>query len=62
MDGVYVGVLFAFLLIFLHLAIAIFHASHLFNPNTGLSGIIIYFFFMATALMGFVLPFGPMSL
>ena len=31
------------------------------NPNTWFSGILLFFFLMATAFMGYVLPFGQMS-
>merc|ERR1711982_91117 len=34
---------------------------HTFNPNTWFSGIILFFFLMAIAFMGYVLPFGQMS-
>ena len=32
-----------------------------YNGNSWVSGIIIFFFLMATAFMGYVLPFGQMS-
>ena len=32
-----------------------------YNPNTWFSGILLFFFLMATAFMGYVLPFGQMS-
>ena len=56
------GASFAFLFIFLHLGRVISYASHFYNPNTWFSGIIIYFFLMGTAFMGYVLPNGQMSL
>ena len=56
------GVSFVFLFIFLHLGRAISYASYFYNPNTWFSGIIIYFFLMGTAFMGYVLPLGQMSL
>ena len=37
---------------------AISYGSYFYNPNTWFSGIIIFFFLMATAFMGYVLPFG----
>ena len=66
MDGVYVildsnGASFVFLFIFLHLGRAISYASYFYNPNTWFSGIIIYFFLMGTAFMGYVLPLGQMT-
>lgn len=56
------GASFVFLFIFLHLGRAISYASYFYNPNTWFSGIIIYFFLMGTAFMGYVLPLGQMSL
>merc|ERR1711972_516474 len=38
------------------------YASYFYNPNTWFSGIIIYFFLMGIAFMGYVLPLGQMSL
>ena len=35
--------------------------KYFYNPNTWFSGIILFFFLMATAFMGYVLPFGQMS-
>merc|ERR1712137_1157748 len=55
------GASFVFLFIFLHLGRGMFYASYLYNPNTWFSGIIILFFLMGTAFMGYVLPFGQMS-
>lgn len=56
------GSSFVFLLIFLHLGRAISYGSYFYNPNTWFSGIIIIFFLMGTAFMGYVLPLGQMSL
>merc|ERR1712050_646024 len=55
------GASFVFLFQFLHLGRAIFYGSYFYNPNTWFSGIILLFFLMATAFMGYVLPFGQMS-
>lgn len=55
------GSSFVFLLIFLHLGRAISYGSYFYNPNTWFSGIIIIFFLMGTAFMGYVLPLGQMS-
>merc|ERR1712110_361924 len=55
------GASFVFLFLFLHLGRAIFYGSYFYNPNTWFSGIILFFFLMATAFMGYVLPFGQMS-
>ena len=56
------GSSFVFLFIFLHLGRAISYGSYFYNPNTWFSGIIIIFFLMGTAFMGYVLPLGQMSL
>merc|ERR1712194_681998 len=37
-----------------------FYGSYFYNPNTWFSGIILLFFLMAIAFMGYVLPFGQM--
>merc|ERR1711865_436872 len=55
------GASFLFLFQFLHLGRAIFYGSYFYNPNTFLSGILLLFFLMAIAFMGYVLPFGQMS-
>ena len=55
------GASFVFLFLFLHFGRAISYGSYFYNPNTWFSGIIIFFFLMATAFMGYVLPFGQMS-
>ena len=52
------GASFVFLFLFLHLGRAISYGSYFYNPNTWFSGIILFFFLMATAFMGYVLPFG----
>merc|ERR1711971_1217098 len=55
------GASFVFLFLFLHLGRAISYGSYFYNPNTWFSGIILFLFLMATAFMGYVLPFGQMS-
>ena len=55
------GASFVFLFLFLHLGRAISYGSYFYNPNTWFSGIILFFFLMATAFIGYVLPFGQMS-
>merc|ERR1712137_976626 len=55
------GASFVFLFLFLHLVRGIFYGSYFYNPNTWFSGILILFFLMAIAFMGYVLPFGQMS-
>ena len=52
------GASFVFLFLFLHLGRAIFYNSYFYNPNTWFSGIILFFFLMTIAFMGYVLPFG----
>merc|ERR1711876_88996 len=44
-----------------HLGRGIFYGSYFYNPNTWFSGILLLFFLMAIAFMGYVLPFGQMS-
>merc|ERR1711874_63455 len=55
------GASFVFLFQFLHLGRAMFYGSYFYNPNTWFSGILLLFFLMAIAFMGYVLPFGQMS-
>merc|ERR1712083_936241 len=59
LHSAYFSVFFLFL--FLHLGRAIFYNSYFYNPNTWFSGIVLLFFLMAIAFMGYVLPFGQMS-
>merc|ERR1712183_827000 len=47
------GASFVFLFLFLHLGRAIFYGSYFYNPNTWFSGILILFFLMAIAFMGY---------
>merc|ERR1712018_576169 len=54
------GASFVFLFLFLHLGRGMFYGSYFYNPNTWFSGILILFFLMAIAFMGYVLPFGQM--
>ena len=55
------GASFVFLFLFLHLGRAISYGSYFYNPNTWFSGIILFLLLMATAFMGYVLPWGQMS-
>merc|ERR1711993_116899 len=55
------GASFVFVFLFLHLARAMFYGSYFYNPNSWFSGIVLLFFLMAIAFMGYVLPFGQMS-
>jgi ubiquinol-cytochrome c reductase cytochrome b subunit len=55
------GASFVFLFLLLHLGRAIFYGSYFYNCNTWFSGILLLFFLMAIAFMGYVLPFGQMS-
>merc|ERR1712084_97395 len=66
MDGVYVIFILlehhgVFFFLFLHLGRAMFYGSYFYNPNTWFSGILLLFFLMGIAFMGYVLPFGQMS-
>merc|ERR1711948_137986 len=55
------GASFVFLFLFIHIARAMFYGSYFYNPNTWFSGILLLFFLMGIAFMGYVLPFGQMS-
>merc|ERR1711941_10612 len=55
------GASFVFLFVFLHLGRALVYGSYYYNCNTFFSGILLLFFLMGIAFMGYVLPFGQMS-
>jgi len=55
------GASFVFLFLFLHLGRAIFYGSYFYSSSTWFSGILLLFFLMAIAFIGYVLPFGQMS-
>merc|ERR1711968_429115 len=55
------GASFVFMVLFIHVARAIYYGSYFYNPNTWFSGIVLFLLLMATAFMGYVLPFGQMS-
>merc|ERR1711966_298496 len=55
------GASFVFLFAYIHLVRSLYYSSYLYNPNTFLSGIVIFLFLMAISFMGYVLPFGQMS-
>merc|ERR1711993_75517 len=55
------GASFVFLFLFLHLGRAMFYGSYFYNSKSYISGIILFLFLMATAFMGYALPFGQMS-
>nr|YP_009918998.1 cytochrome b [Orthonevra geniculata]QMP96578.1 cytochrome b [Orthonevra geniculata] len=54
------GASFFFICVYLHVGRGMYYGSYLFTP-TWLSGTIILFLLMATAFMGYVLPWGQMS-
>nr|UFY98546.1 cytochrome b [Piophila megastigmata]UFY98559.1 cytochrome b [Piophila megastigmata] len=54
------GASFFFICIYLHVGRGIYYGSYLYTP-TWLVGVIILFLVMATAFMGYVLPWGQMS-
>nr|AUD56935.1 cytochrome b [Zeugodacus tau] len=54
------GASFFFICIYLHVGRGIYYGSYLFTP-TWLVGVLILFLVMATAFMGYVLPWGQMS-
>merc|ERR1712083_73961 len=51
----------SFVFLFLFLGRAIFYGSYFYSSSTWFSGILLLFFLMAIAFMGYVLPFGQMS-
>merc|ERR1712242_671736 len=55
------GASFVFFFLFLHLGRAMFYGSYFYSSSTWFSGILLLFFLMAIAFMGYVLPFGQMS-
>merc|ERR1711874_288766 len=55
------GASFVFLFLFLHLGRAMSYGSYFYFINTWFSGILLFFFLMGIAFMGYVLPFGQMS-
>merc|ERR1712093_812679 len=55
------GASVVFLVLFLHIGRGIYYASYYYNPNTWFSGIVLFLLLMATAFMGYVLPWGQMS-
>nr|YP_010895104.1 cytochrome b [Dorylomorpha alaskensis]WJW73630.1 cytochrome b [Dorylomorpha alaskensis] len=54
------GASFFFICVYLHIGRGMYYNSYLFKP-TWLVGVIILFLLMATAFMGYVLPWGQMS-
>merc|ERR1712129_439430 len=59
LNSAYFSLFFFFL--FLHVVRAISYGSYFYNPKTWFSGILLFLLLMATAFMGYVLPFGQMS-
>ena len=55
------GATFVFLFLFLHLVRAISYGSYFYYQKTWFSGILLFLLLMATAFMGYVLPFGHKS-
>lgn len=56
------GASFFFFVVYIHLLRSIYYSSYKFpRTNLWLSGVIIYFLLMATAFLGYVLPWGQMS-
>merc|ERR1712187_1086676 len=55
------GASFVFFFLFLHLGRAISYGSYFYSSSTWFSGILLFNILMATAFMGYVLPFGQMS-
>jgi ubiquinol-cytochrome c reductase cytochrome b subunit len=55
------GASFVFAFIFAHIARALHYGSYSLNPTIWNSGILLFFFLMIIAFIGYVLPFGSMS-
>ena len=55
------GASVVFLFAFIHLSRSLYYSSYIYNPNTFISGVIIFLALMAIAFMGYVLPYGQMS-
>ena len=55
------GASFVFAFVFCHVARALHYGSYYYIPNTWSSGILLFFFLMMIAFMGYVLPWGSMS-
>ena len=55
------GASFLFFLLFFHLGRALYYGSSRLIPKVWFSGIFLFIFLMATAFLGYVLPWGQMS-
>merc|ERR1711998_824801 len=55
------GASFLFFLLALHLGRALIYGSYFYIPKVWFSGIFLFLFLMATAFLGYVLPWGQMS-
>jgi quinol-cytochrome oxidoreductase complex cytochrome b subunit len=55
------GASIIFILIYLHIARGLYYQSYLTRPLLWISGVIIFILMMATAFIGYVLPWGQMS-
>merc|ERR1712070_847901 len=55
------GASFLFFLLFFHLGRALIYGSYFYIPKVWFSGIFLFLFLMATAFLGYVLPWGQMS-
>lgn len=55
------GASFIFLLVFIHFSRTLIYGCYLYTPLTWFSGICIFVVLMATAFLGYVLPWGQMS-
>merc|ERR1711990_602261 len=55
------GASFLFLILLVHSVRALIYSSYFSIPLTWFSGTFLFFFLMATAFMGYVLPWGQMS-
>lgn len=55
------GASFFFLVVYIHIARGFYYRSYQHNPLLWISGVIIFVLMMATAFIGYVLPWGQMS-
>ena len=55
------GASFFFAIVYLHIGRGVYYFSYIRNPMVWLSGMVIFSLMMATAFMGYVLPWGQMS-
>merc|ERR1711868_212859 len=55
------GASFCFFFIFAHISRSMYYQTYIYSPNAWITGIIMLIKLMATAFIGYILPFGQMS-